>query len=466
MKPSIHRVARFATALLIGFPLTALAQNHMQNEKQITNSPKNHNLDNNDNFSVDGRFLCYDTREFLGPGIENSQSVEKVEITTGKETIICEAKNAVTGVQAAPGIGAASYSPIENKVAFIHGPLIEEVPVRGYYGKPNRRGAEVVAEEHGKLTWLDCRDVVTGRETLPGAHRGGTHRHEYSLDGKRIGFTYDDFLLPEYERTIGYIEKHDDAPGDATGYFALLVRVAPSGKSKPGEIERAASDSWVGAKGHMRGFIGKVRNDDGVTYEESLFVVDVPANVDITTADSGSDTRYPSPPKGLTIRRLTHTLCEGIIRGTVAGDRIAYYATVSDGTKQLFIIPSDGSDQSPDPEKRPKQATTLPDGAGACVRWHPSGNSIACLSNDGIVVTCVQPGPKFGKSVFLTPQGDGKDRSQLVWSPDGKLFAYNMSVPTKDANGNVVKTYDGKDCIQIFTIEFPDADGDGIVDGI
>ena len=89
----------------------------------------------------------------------------------------------------------------------------------------------------------------------------------------------------------------------------------------------------------MRAFIGKVREPDG-SYQESLFVVDVPADVDITTADSGSATRFPSPPKGVNIRRLTHTKAEGIVRGTVEGDRIAYYAPVADGTTQVFIVPS------------------------------------------------------------------------------------------------------------------------------
>ena len=37
----------------------------------------------------------------------------------------------------------------------------------------------------GEIRFLDCRDV-TSATTPPGAHRGGTHRHEYSVDGKRI----------------------------------------------------------------------------------------------------------------------------------------------------------------------------------------------------------------------------------------------------------------------------------------
>src|SRR6185503_5257820 len=177
----------------------------------------------------------------------------------------------------------ASFSPVENKVAFIHGPMPEEVPARGYYGKPNRQGAEVAADGKGHLTWLDKRDVDAGRETICGAHRGGTHRHEYSLDGKRIGFTYDDFLLTDYERTVGYMERHPKAPPPASCYFAILVPVVPRGTAKPGELERAYGDSWIGRQGLMRAFIGKVREADG-TYQESLFMVDVPADVDITTA--------------------------------------------------------------------------------------------------------------------------------------------------------------------------------------
>jgi hypothetical protein len=242
------------------------------------------------------------------------------------------------------------------------------------------------------------------------------------------------------------------------------VSVVPKGTAKPGEIERAWGDSWVGAKGLMRAFIGKVRAADGVSYEESLFVVEVPADVDITTADSGSVTRFPSPPGGIRVRRLTHTYAEGVVRGTVKGDRIAYYGLDEAGRKQVFIIPSDGSDSHEDPAKRPVQATRFKNGAGPGLRWHPSGNSVACPSNNGVAVTCVKPGPDFGKTVFLTPQGDGPERINLVWSPDGKVLAFNKRVPTTDESGKRAYTYDGQDFFQIFLVDFPDPDGDGMVD--
>ena len=424
-------------------------------ERQVTFSAKNHVLDNNDNFSHAGRFLCYDTRETFGPGLGNSRSVEMVEIATGKETVLYEAKQFLSGARAAPGIAAVSFSPVEDKVIFIHGPPLEEVPARGFYGIANRQGAEVAADGNGVLKWLDKRDADATRDTIPGAHRGGTHRHEYSVDGKRVGFTYDDFLLTQYDRTVGFMEQNPKAPPPALCYFALLVPVVPRGTAKPGEIERAQGDSWVGQRGLMRAFIGKVREADG-TYQESLFVVDVPASVDITTADSGSPTRFPTPPQGVSIRRLTHTRAAGTVRGTMAGDRIAYYGDGADGKSQIFIISSDGSDQDPSPAKRPVQATHLPKGAGPGLRWRPSGNSIVCTSNGGVVATRVQAGPDFGRSVFLTPEGDGPAREHLVISPDGKLVAYGRARPTKDNGGKAFKAYNGSDPLQIFVCPFSD----------
>ena len=78
------------------------------------------------------------------------------------------------------------------------------------------------------------------------------------------------------------------------------------------------------------------------------------------------------------------------------------------------------------------------------------------------VVGCVKPGPQFGQSAFLTPQGDEPERENLVWSPDGKILAFGKQLPTFDADGNHVYTYKGEDLKQIFIVDFPDADGDGI----
>ncbi len=73
------------------------------NERQITSSAKTHALDNNDNFSPDGRFLCYDTRATVfNTDLANCKTIEKVEISTGKETILWDPPF-ITGEELRPG---------------------------------------------------------------------------------------------------------------------------------------------------------------------------------------------------------------------------------------------------------------------------------------------------------------------------------------------------------------------------
>ncbi len=425
-------------------------------ERQLTFGAKNHLLDgNNDNFSADGRFLCYDTRETFGPGIDRGRTIEKVEIATGVETVLY-APAFSTSEFAAPGLGAASFHPRENKVSFIHGPPLEQLATRGPYAKTNRNGAEVRADGSQQLQWLDYRDVATDRDTLPGAHRGGTHSHQPSRAGRRIGFTYDDALLPQYERTVGYMELNSHAPGGATHWFAVLVPVVARGTAKPGEIERAAEDAWVDAAGTKRAFIGRVRNDDGVTYEQSLFVANVPVEVDITTADAGSAQRYPRPPKGVSIRRLTHNFAAGTAYGSADGKRIAYFAHDAQGAMQVYLIPENGSDRTSDPQLRPVQVTRLPQVSPNSLRWHPSGEGFSVISGGGIAVVCARPGQGFGKAVFLTPTNDGQSRQDALWSPEGRVLAFCKSVPAQTADGKPMRNYAGKDFTQIFMLAVPE----------
>ncbi|MEN8247678.1 MAG: DUF3748 domain-containing protein [Bacteroidota bacterium] len=397
-----------------------------EEEMQITFSPKNHSLDNNDNFSPEGKFLVYDTRGTVyNNDLANCKSIEKVEIATGIETVIWEPES-ITGEQAAPGVAAVSYHPFENKVAFIHGPFLNEVNQIGYYSKRNRTGVEVSADGEGVLFKLDMRDL-NNDPTTPGAHRGGTHRHEYSRNGKRIGFTYDDHLLQDYDRTIGYMEPNKNAPKDYTHYFSLLVKPVKKGTSKPSEIEKAHSDSWVDSAGTMRSFIGVVRAENGIDYESSLFVAEIPDEVDITTAGAGDVENYPTPAQGIIIRRLTHSNnADGIVRGSFDGKTIAYFDEDSTRVKQVFTIPIDGSDQSQDADKQPRQLTSFQSNASA-IRWHPSDRYILAITDGNVVVINVDS----GNVDFIT--NDNKSRSNLVVSPDGKTIAYNIRVEHKDA---------------------------------
>ncbi len=414
-------------------------------ETQLSFSPKNHALDNNDNFSPDDQFLCYDTRGTVyNFDLANCKSIEKIEIATGNETVLW-APESVTGEQAAPGVAAVSCHPSEDKVIFIHGPLLSEVDKRGYYGIRNRTGVEVSADGKGKITKVDMRDVATDRLIIAGAQRGGTHRHEYTRNGKKVGFTYDDFLQQDYDRTIGYMVPSEMAPTGYTHYFALLVKPVKMGSAKPGEIEKAYADSWVDSEGKMRAFVGKVRAEDGTSYQEDLFVVDISDSVDITSANSGDTNTYPEPPKGLQIRRLTHRGgIAGIVRGSDDGKRIAYLAKDSNGILQINVISAFGSDLVDDEELQAFQLSSF-DSDAAYFRWDPSGDWIFSSVNGNIAAICAKPGENFGKSLMLTD--DDKQRSQLVVSRDGKLLAYNIDVPGQAKSG------EQKNFMQIFIME-------------
>jgi len=400
-------------------------------EKQITFNSKTHTLDNNDNFSPDGKFICYDTRGMVfNNNLGNSKAIEKVEIATGIETVLWQPKS-VSGENAAPGVAAVSYHPIKNKVIFIHGPLLEEVADRGYYDIRNRTGVIVSADGKESITKVDLRDVAIDRPTTPGAQRGGTHRHEFSRDGKRIGFTYDDFLQQDYDRSIGYMEANGNSPEGYTNYFTVLIKPAKKGTSKPGEIEKAHSDSWVDLHGTKRAFIGKVRAENGVDYENSLFVAEISDDVDITTAFSGDKDNYPIPPKGIKIRRLTHSKTDdGIVRGSYDGQRIAYLSEDNNGVKQVFVIASDGSDLSEMKEKKPKQVTNYKSNASN-IRWHVSDNWVFSISEGKIYASNVGGAKDFGKTILLSP--DNLNRDYLVVSPDGKMLAYNVKILDKNS---------------------------------
>jgi len=425
-------------------------KNNMMNEKQITSNAKTHALDNNDNFSPDGRFLCYDTRYMVfNTNLANSKSVEKVAIATGEETVLWQPKS-VSGESAAPGVAAVSYHPTENKVVFIHGPQLEEVDVRGYYDIRNRNGAIVSADGKGEFSIADLRDVATDRPTIPGAQRGGTHRHEYSRNGERIGFTYDDFLQQDYDRTIGYMETKKSAPEGFSHYFAVLLKPVKKGESKPGEIEKAYGDSWLDSLGSKRAFIGKVRAENGVDYETSLFVAEIPGSVDITSAYSGDANTYPEPPKGIKIIRLTHsTSDEGIVRGSYSGKQIAYLSKDEKDILQVFVIPVDDSDRVNDQKKRPIQVTNYTVDASN-VRWHPSDEWLFSISDGKVYASFVGSSDGFGKSILLTP--DDLNREALVVSPDGKMLAYNVNMPHA-SESRIIDGKQNNEFYQIFILE-------------
>ncbi|SKC13411.1 Protein of unknown function [Dyadobacter psychrophilus] len=414
-------------------------------EKQVTNDyDYHHDLDNNDNFSPDGKWLVYDTRTDNG-GIAESAKIEKVNIETGEKKILFQiTNNEIWG----PGAGAVSYSPVQQAVVFIHG--LANSTKENPYQQWRRTGVIIEDANPNVPIYMDARDV-TFRFT-PGALRGGTHRHEWSGDGKWIGFTYNDAILKALEdstgqkrnlRTIGVSKKigrvnvdKNDENVSGEWFSALVVRVVPNPAPGSDEISHAAGDSWVGTNGYLlkngerqiaRAFIGLVKDKKGKDINE-VFIVDIPE--DITQPGDfgpleGTKDDFPMPPKGTTQRRLTFTGenkypgCTGVVRSSPDGTSLAYLAKDENGIEQIFLISPFGG--------KPRQLTAHDSNVSGNVRWQPDGKAVGYI-HEGSITICKTNDAPFEQRITKLTQSTSPAPSNLVCSPDGKMLAFNRLI--------------------------------------
>ena len=422
---------------------------------QLTNGSYNHDLDNNDNFSPDGKWLVYDTRTGIG-GIGGSPSVERVNVETGRIEVLFAVKDNQSW---GPGAGAVSYHPTENKVIFIHGlPFCSE---KNPYQQWKRSGI-IVEDSHPNVPiYMDARDITF--PYTPGALRGGTHRHEWSKDGKWVGYTYNDAIMKAIEdstgetvnlRTIGVSTRLHPVLVDHSGegenqssdwYSVLVVRVVPNPAPGSDEISNAASDSWVGSGSYVnkdgkkqvaRAFLGKVRSNGNMAVDD-LFVVDIPDSIDQPGNYGpleGTPKSFPMPPKGTLQRRLTFTAetahpgCSGVVRSSSDGKWIAYLAADAKGVQQILLISPEGGVS--------RQVTDHPAGVQNGPRWSPDNQSI-CYQSENSAVICKISDESFEKRYQRLTPVSREELSNIVWSNDGKTIAFNK--PVKDANGKIWK---------------------------
>lgn len=417
-------------------------------EHQVSNDfHYHHDLDNNDNFSPNDQWLVYDTRTAEG-GIGANATIEKIHIETGEKAVVYHLKqNTAFG----PGVGAASYAHTQNLVIFIHGLL--NCSEKSPYEQWRRTGVIVKDNLPGAPFFMDARD--TSPPFTAGALRGGTHRHEWSADDQWIGFTYNDAVMKNLEdqtgihhnlRTIGVSKRYspisfaDTKTGEQISgeWFSVLV-VQVKADPEPGsdEISNAAGDSWVGHSGYKkpdgsrqiaRGFIGTVKNKEGKDIDE-VFVVHIPEDIHIPGENGpleGTETTLPSPPKGALQQRLTYTAdtefpgCQGIVRSAFDGSMLSFLAYDKNNIKQVFTIsPLGGS---------PVQRTFHSSHVQGSVRWHPKEYRFCYVWQNAILSVHIEK----NTTTILTQPSDNPP-TNLVWSHDGKIIAYNKMVPYKSS---------------------------------
>lgn len=409
-------------------------------EHQLTSDPLQKDLDNNINFSPDGRLAVFDCRDT--GGINTNTRLGYVDVRTGKVTIFYTQKPPSLGVGAASWLGETSVVAIH---ALTSG-LTYEQTVRG--------GMIIATDGSGAHRWLDSRNVLP--PFTPGALRGGTHKHEPDASGVWIGFTYNDHImkaLGQDLRQVGVslrgraVAVPEDAQGrnfQGESFTVLLTRCVPNPRPGSDDYQRAEGDCWVGRHGYARGskhqraraFRGTVLvEEDGkpVPYSD-VFLVDVPDDITVPGPWGpleGTETTFPAPPKGAVVRRLTRTAehgdrrlrgISGHLRADGAGRWIACMGKAmvrGQVTLQVFVVsPLTGE---------LRQLSELPGGVTGDPRFSPDGRYVAACSSDGAVYTFSAEDGTWGRAVQRTPSHAAAAHN-IVISPDNSLILYNRTL--------------------------------------
>ncbi len=412
----------------------------MGKERQLTFDPIPKNLDNNINFSPDGRFLVFDCRD--KGGINTNRRLGVVEVATGKVTIFYTQK------PPALGVGAASFLTVGSVVAIhaLTSGLTYDFTVRG--------GMIIATDGSGAIRWLDSRDVVP--PFTPGALRGGTHKHEPDASGVWIGFTYNDHIMRARGsdlRNVGVSKRgvRVAVPEEPTGanftgesFSVLLTECVDRPKPGSDEYRRAEGDCWVGRHGYptaqgpvrARAFRGTVvvkEDDEDKPYGE-VFVVDVPDDITVPGPSGplqGTTMAHPSPPKGARVRRLTRTAesadrslrgVSGHLRAEGAGRWVAFIgkANIHGAVlSQVFVVsPTTGE---------VRRLSSIRGGVVGDPRFSPDGSFVAVAGSDGSVYAVSARETDWGRARQVAPTGAAMPHN-IVVSPESSLIAYNRTV--------------------------------------
>ena len=141
-------------------------------EMQLTHDSYGHFLNSTQVFSPDDEWIVYDTRNDDG-GIGVTGSIEMVNAKTGEIRPLYRTQNQT---QYGPGVGAATFSPVDQTVLFIHG--IRNASQNNPYGFTRRTGVAIHTGKPFEPVFMDARNIIP--PFTPGALRGGTHAHTWS----------------------------------------------------------------------------------------------------------------------------------------------------------------------------------------------------------------------------------------------------------------------------------------------
>ena len=413
-------------------------------ETQLTNDSYGHFLNSTQVFSPDDEWIVYDTRNDDG-GIGVTGRIEMANAKTGEITPLYRTQNQTPY---GPGVGAATFSPVDQTVLFIHG--IRNASQNNPYGFTRRTGVAIHTAKPFEPVFMDARNIVP--PFTPGALRGGTHAHSWSGDGQWISFTYNDYIMEQLAktdstvkdlRTIGVMmPKKVTVPDDGTmennngEYFsAVVAKVTENPKPGSDEIEKAFDEGWIGRKGYQKpdgswqhraiAFQGNVHDEKNETIAE-VFVTDIPDDITKPSPGSpleGTNLTRPAIPPGVLQRRITYTQ-QGIqgprhwLRTTSDGALILFMAKDSRGIIQVFGVSPNGGTIS--------QITFNDFSIQGPINVSPDDSYVSYVADNSVYIT----GIKNHLSERLTPAVSEEDApfGAAIWSNNGKALAFNRRV--------------------------------------
>ncbi|EGT0640617.1 DUF3748 domain-containing protein [Citrobacter werkmanii] len=394
--------------------------------KQITFTPRNHQLTNLNTWTPDSNWLVFDVRpsgaSFTG------ETIERVNVHTGELEVIYRATQGAH-------VGVVTVHPKSEKYVFIHGP--ENPDETWDYDFHHRRGVIVSQAE---VTNLDAMDITA--PYTPGALRGGSHVHVFSPSGEFVSFTYNDHVLHERSPALdlrnvgvaapyGPVSVSTQHPREYSGsrWCVLVSQTTPAPKPGSDEINRAYEEGWVGDS--TLAFIGDTLSVTGEKVPE-LFIVDLPQNESgwKQPGDApleGTEATMPAPPSGIHQRRLTFTherAFPGLVnqprhwvRSNPQASEIAFLMRDNHGVVQLWLIPPQGGE--------PRQLTRCATSIQSAFNWHPSGKWLGFVLENRIACCDAQT----GEIDFLTDRhGNPPSADAVVFSPDGRRIAWMEDV--------------------------------------
>jgi hypothetical protein len=285
----------------------------MKNPIQLTFGKYGHTLHHNQVISPDNEWIVYDTRnEDTLIGI--TTRIERVNIYSKEVEILYEVKSYN---EYGPGVGAATYSPKENQVIFIHG--IRNSDENKPYGMSRRTGVSVKTDAPNSPIYMDARNIYS--PFTKGALRGGTHSHAWNFDGTKISFTYNDYVLEKNqihdERVVGVMfpgyvsvpEDINDENNSGKMFSVIVTDIVEHAKHGSDEIEKAFDECWLGCKDSIV-FQGWVRDQNGKRKTE-IFKIDLPENLSTDRKGfplEGTEMLRPQVPKNIIQKRVSDTL--------------------------------------------------------------------------------------------------------------------------------------------------------------